>query len=234
MGLRLLAALTAVVVLHGTVFVSAVRSQDTENSFLSSLLSGIASSLEAEQQDKAILRVFKDELGREPSEREMRRYRTLMQEDHWTEGDVRDDLRDRGDYRRHSRRAYEDPDKVVRRAYQDILHRDPDPEGLRTYRSKMSDEDWTEHDVREALRTSPEHDERSGESADKIVRRAYEDILGRQPDQSGMATYRNKIVHQGWDEHDVREDLKRSSEYRQSCSTVPPRVSCASFVSSTS
>ena len=50
-----------------------------------------------------------------------------------------------------------DPDRVVRRAYEAILHREPDTEGLRNYRRLMIDEGWTEHDVREAPRNSPEY-----------------------------------------------------------------------------
>jgi TorA maturation chaperone TorD len=179
------------------------------------LLGGLAAPLEASsQQDKAIIRAFEDVLDREPTERELRRYRDLMYEEHWTERDVREDLRSRSDYQRHSQRQ-QDPDRVVRRAYQDILHREPDTEGLRLYRSRMIDEDWTEQDVREALRKSPEYDRRSSESADKIVRRAYQDILGREPDTNGLYAYRNTVLNQGWDEHDVREALRKSPEFRQ-------------------
>ena len=103
----------------------------------------------------------------------------------------------------------------MRRAYEDILHREPDAEGLRTYRSRMLDDGWTESEVREALRKSAEHGQVSRESAERIVKRAYQDILGRDPDYSGLVTYRNKILDQGWDEHDVREALRRSPEYRQ-------------------
>jgi hypothetical protein len=189
--------------------------QQKEQGDLARALSGIARSLEAAQQDQAITRAFQAELGRKPDERELRRYRDHMLEDHWTESDIRDDLRGRSDYGRHSQRRVEDPERVVRRAYQDILHRDPDPQGMRTYRSHMIDDNWTEQDVRNALRKSEEHGSRAGESADKIVRRAYQDILGREPDRSGLDGYRSKILNQGWDEHDVREALKRSPEYRE-------------------
>jgi TorA maturation chaperone TorD len=180
------------------------------------LLGGLAAPLEASSsQDKAIIRAFEDVLDREPTDRELRRYRDLMYEEHWTERDIREDLRSRSDYQRNSQRRVEDPDRVVRRAYQDILHREPDAEGLRLYRSRMIDQDWTEQDVREALRKSPEYAQRSSESADKMIRRAYQDILGREADTNGLYSYRNKVMNQGWDEHDVREALRRSPEYRQ-------------------
>ena len=177
---------------------------------------GLAAPLEASsQQDKAIIRAFEDVLDRQPTDRELRRYRDLMYDEHWTERDIRDDLRNRSDYSRNSQRKVQDPDRVVRRAYQDILHREPDAEGLRLYRSRMIDQNWTEQDVREALRKSPEYAQRSSESADKIVRRAYQDVLGREPDTNGLYTYRNKVLNQGWDEQDVSAALRKSPEYRQ-------------------
>jgi len=180
------------------------------------LLGGLAAPLEASSsQDKAIIRAFEDVLDREPTDRELRRYRDLMYEEHWTERDIREDLRSRSDYQRNSQRKVDDPDRVVRRAYQDILHREPDAEGLRLYRSRMIDQNWTEQDVREALRKSPEYAQRSSESADKIVRRAYQDVLGREPDTNGLYTYRNKVLNQGWDEQDVSAALRKSPEYRQ-------------------
>lgn len=161
-------------------------------------------------RDKAIERAFEDVLDREPTEREFRRYRDLMEDEYWTERDIRDDLRERSDYRRH-----EDPEKVIRRAYEDILDREPDRDGLRLYRSRMIDDDWTEQDVREALRSSPEYAKHRQESADKIVRRAYEEIFDREPDSRGLRMYRSKVLNQGWDEQDVRRALKKSPEYRE-------------------
>lgn len=191
------------------------RDSDSDSEELARALSKFANSIEADQHDKAINRAFKSKLGREPTDRELRRYRNRMNEEHWTEADVRDDLEGRPDHARHSSHKIENPEQVVRRAYQDILHRDPDSDGMRTYRSRIIDDDWSEQDVREALRKSDEYGPRSNESADKIVRRAYQDVLGRAPDTSGQHLYRNKILHEGWDEHDVREALRRSPEFRE-------------------
>ena len=207
---------TAVLVLQGIVLVTPAPVYAQERSKLSEALAGFGKALEAEQQDSAIKRAFRDVLDREPSTSELRRYRGLMQEEYWSERDVRDDLQSRGDYRRHSSSNRDvDPDKIIRRAYEDILQREPDPEGLRHYRTQMIDKGWTEQDVRQALRKSDEHAGISQASADKIVRRAYQDILGREVDFNGLVEYRNQIMHHGWDEHDVREALKRSPEYRQ-------------------
>ena len=175
-----------------------------------------SSSQSYQWQDAAIKRAFRDVLRREPSTSEMRRYRGLMTDDHWSEADVRDDLKSRSDYRRYSSSDRDvDPDRVIRRAYEDILHREPDQEGLRHYRTEMIDNGWTEQDVRQALRKSAEHDTVRDSSADRIVKRAYQDILGRDPDYNGLVQYRKRVVNDGWDEHDVREALRSSPEYRQ-------------------
>jgi len=128
--------------------------------------------------------------------------------------------RDRYESRRHdefsspSRRDRNDPDSVVRRAYQDILNREPDQAGLRTYRSRIIDDHWSEQDVRSDLRKSDERAGRTPAAAELIVRRAYQDILGRDPDAAGLATYRAKFLSEGWSERDIRSDLKNSPEYR--------------------
>jgi hypothetical protein len=169
-----------------------------------------------QNQDAAIKRAFRQVLNREPNSSELRRYRNLMHEEYWSEADIREDLKSRPDYRRYSSSSRDvDPDRVIRRAYQDILHREPDQEGLRHYRTEMIDNGWTEQDVRQALRKSAEHDKVSQSSAERIVKRAYQDILGRDPDYNGLTTYRNRIVNDGWDEQDVRQALRNSPEYRQ-------------------
>jgi TorA maturation chaperone TorD len=172
-------------------------------------------SQSSQRQDAAIKRAFRDVLDREPSSTELRRYRNLMTEEYWSEADVRSDLRGRSDYQRYAKDRNSDVDRVIRRAYEDILHREPDQDGLRHYRVEMLDNGWTEQDVRTALRKSSEHNNVQQSSADRIVKRAYQDILGRDPDYNGMVQYRNRIIDDGWDEHDVRQALMKSPEYRQ-------------------
>jgi TorA maturation chaperone TorD len=168
-------------------------------------------------ENAAIRRAFRATLDREPTASELRRYRVLMDEYGWSEAEVSRDLRARSDYQRYSRVRSLQPDAIVRRAYQDILGREPDPEGLHDYRSKIVNEGWSEQDVREALRRSDEYasTDRRTASADRIIRRAYQDILRREPDPPGLETYRRNILENGWDEHDVRQALRRSAEKRQ-------------------
>jgi TorA maturation chaperone TorD len=207
-----LAGITATTALAG----SAMAQTGTHISG-AAVVKGIAPLLYDHLEEAAIQRAFRSVLNREPTASELRRYVMLMEDERWSEADVRRDLSSRSDYSRYStNRRTMRPDVIVRRAYQDILGRDPDPEGLRTYRSNIIDRGWTEQDVREALRNSPEYQSGAARtaSADRIIRRAYQDILGREPDPSGLETYRRNIIERGWDEQDVRTALRRSSERR--------------------
>lgn len=51
--------------------------------------------------------------------------------------------------------------------------------------------------------------------ADAIVRRSYRDLLGRDPDAAGLRQYRARILDDGWTEEAVRDDIRKSPEYRQ-------------------
>jgi TorA maturation chaperone TorD len=167
-----------------------------------------------DREEDAVRRAFQSVLNRQPTSSELRRYKGLMEDERWTEADVRRDLSSRSDYYRYSTNRGMRPEAIIRRAYQDILGRDPDAEGMRTYRSNIVDRGWTEQDVREALRNSPEYQTGAARtaSADRIINRAYQDILGRQPDPEGLNTYRRNIIERGWDEQDVRTALRRSQE----------------------
>ena len=169
-----------------------------------------------DREEDAVRRAFRSVLNREPTKSELRRYKGLMEDERWTEADVRRDISSRSDYYRYSTNRGMRPEPIIRRAYQDILGRDPDPEGMRTYRANIVDRGWTEQDVREALRNSPEYQSGAARtaSADRIINRAYQDILGRQPDPEGLSTYRRNIIERGWDEQDVRTALRRSQERR--------------------
>lgn len=106
----------------------------------------------------------------------------------------------------------EDPSVVIKRAYLDLLGREPDPSGLRNYRGLIIDQGWTERMVRAHIRRSEEF---RLEGADRIIRRAYLDVLGREPDPSGLKHHRQNLLEKDWTEGDVRDALRRSDEYRQ-------------------
>jgi hypothetical protein len=112
--------------------------------------------------------------------------------------------------------ASQNPDVIVRRAFQDILERDPDPAGLRLYRSRIIDDGWTERQVRDALRNSTEYREKhtmTPAKAQEIVRRAYLSVLGREPDP-GSLNYVERVFRSKWTQQDVERELRKSDEYR--------------------
>jgi hypothetical protein len=106
-----------------------------------------------------------------------------------------------------------DVDRIVRQAYEDILDRQPDQSGLRLYRSRMTDDGWTEKQVRDALRNSPEYKQNSVKNAQEIVKRAYQAVFHRDPD-AGAGGYVNRVLKDGWKQADVERELRKSPEYR--------------------
>jgi hypothetical protein len=127
-------------------------------------------------------------------------------------GDERHGYRNGG----HHGRYEGNPDTVVRRAYKDILEREPDAAGLRTYRSRIIDDGWSEEQVRETLRKSPEYRQKNTmtrEKAEGIVRQAYRSVLSREPD-AGSRSYVDKVMHDHWKQADVERELRKSPEYR--------------------
>src|SRR5689334_4845958 len=109
-----------------------------------------------------------------------------------------------------------DVDRIVQRAYQDVLGREPDAQGLRIYRSHMIDDGWNERQVRDSLRESPEYREQQTMTypkAQEIVRRAYLAVLRREPD-NGSRVYVDKVFRDKWTQEDVERELRRSDEYR--------------------
>jgi hypothetical protein len=181
---------------------------------------GIASSVAAapkDSHDREIRKVFDDVLDREPTDRELRRYRELMEDDDWSTKDVREDLKRRqSNTRSRSSSRGGDPDRIVRRAYQDVLGREADASGLRNYRRRITEDDWSEDDVRDALRRSPEYRQKNTmtrERAEEVVRQAYRSVLEREPD-AGSRGYVDRVLREGWTEQDVARELRKSDEYR--------------------
>jgi hypothetical protein len=107
-------------------------------------------------------------------------------------------------------------DRAIRRAYTDILGREPDAEGMRVNRAHMIDDGWSEAKVRDALKQSPEYRSKSAMTlpkAQEIVRQAYLNVLKREPD-SGASGYVNKVMREHWTQGDVERELRKSPEYK--------------------
>ena len=101
-----------------------------------------------------------------------------------------------------------DADRAVRSAFRDILGRDPDEDGLRTYRARLMEAGWSEDQLRDQLRHSPEFRQRDLTS---LIHRIYREVLGRDPDPAGVATY-TRALQGGMSEAEFRADLRRSGE----------------------
>ncbi len=104
------------------------------------------------------------------------------------------------------------PDEILRNAFRDLLSREPDLAGLGYLRSMIVDQGWTEEMVRDNIRHGEEF---RREGADRIIRQAYKDVLGREARPDELDRYRRILLERDWLGKDVREDLKRSDEYRR-------------------
>lgn len=102
-------------------------------------------------------------------------------------------------------------DEAITRLYREVLGREPDANGLAHYRAKWRD-GWTQGQIRDDLR-------RSGEGRDTYVRttitKVYREILGREPDPAGYATYEKAMRERGMTERELRATLMSGDEYRK-------------------
>ena len=51
--------------------------------------------------------------------------------------------------------------------------------------------------------------------AEDVVRRAYLEVLRREPDAAGSRAYVDRVVRDNWSQNDVERELRRSPEYRR-------------------
>lgn len=101
-------------------------------------------------------------------------------------------------------------DNMIYQAYREVLRRNPDPDGLRTYRHRIIHEGWSMDQVIAQLQRSSEARNVDPRAA---ITQAYREVLGRDPDPQGMAHYLSKW-RDGWTQGQIRDDLRRSAEFR--------------------
>lgn len=180
--------------------------------------------------DGDIVVIYEDLLGRRPSERELRDWRERTRQSPMSANDVRSQLRDSREFRGLA------PETVIRRAFRDFHHAEPDDEAMRYYRRRIIDEGWTAGQVRQSIAHRDEKprsrdnppprrnddrrdphprpiDEHELNSPDAIIERAYDDLLERKPDPVGRDNYR-RMLQQGASEAQIRAKIKDSVEYR--------------------
>lgn len=100
--------------------------------------------------DALIRRVYRELLEREPDPAGAAHYRDMLARGA-TEDQIREDLRQSVEFR------VTLPDSKTRQAYRKVLGHDPDPRGLEAYRHSIVDKGWTEAQVEEDLKRSPEY-----------------------------------------------------------------------------
>ncbi|NEP03180.1 MAG: DUF4214 domain-containing protein [Symploca sp. SIO2E9] len=91
--------------------------------------------------------------------------------------------------------------------YRDVLGRQGDRRGIRTYAERVLSGDWDYAKVRRELAVSREARER--------INQLYREILRRDADRDGLRTYQNNL-EQGWSLERVRRDLMESDEAKRS------------------
>ncbi len=101
-----------------------------------------------------------------------------------------------------------DAERAVRAAYRDYLGREPDASGLKFYTGRLLDAGWSEEQLRDIFRRSPEFKERD---LGVIILRVYKEELGREPDPSGVVAY-TRALGRGMTEPEFRAELRRSRE----------------------
>jgi hypothetical protein len=152
-----------------------------------------------------VQRAFREVLNRPADPDGLRLYRDRLMHEGWSEQQVIQQLQ------RSTEARGINADEAITRAYREALGRDPDPSGLAHYRAKWRD-GWTQGQIRDDLRRSNEG--RDGHIRNTITR-AYREVLGREPDPGGYATYEKAMRERGWTDRDVRQALMSGDEYRQ-------------------
>lgn len=161
--------------------------------------------LDRRTAEMIVQRAYRDVLNRPADPEGLRTYRDRMMHEGWSERQVIQGLQ------RSSEARAVNADEAITKAFREVLGRDPDANGLAHYRSKWR-EGWTQGQIRDDLR-------RSHEGRDSYIRntitKAYRDVLGREPDPAGYATYEKAMRERGYTERELRAALMSGDEYRQ-------------------
>jgi hypothetical protein len=156
-------------------------------------------------------------VGIEWREPEFRERRGRFDDDRFDDRNRADDRRDRrDDDRRDGQGETARARDVVRRAYLSVLRREPDP-GAESWVETVIRNHWSQDDVERELRKTPEYRDKfvlTREKAQEIVRRAYLNVLKREPDP-GAAGWVDNVLRNNWTQDDLERELKKSAEYRQ-------------------
>lgn len=161
--------------------------------------------LDPRTADLIIQRAYREVLDRGPDPEGARLYRQRLMQEGWSERQVIEHLQ------RSSEARAVNADAAITKAYREVLGRDPDANGLAHYRAKWR-EGWTQGQIRADLQRSKES---RTVNVQAVITRVYREVLGRDPDPAGYATYERLMRERGYTERDIRSALMNSDEYRQ-------------------
>jgi hypothetical protein len=163
-------------------------------------------------------------VGIEWREPEFRERRGRFDDDRFDDRGPADDRRDRDfrdrrdDDRRDGRvegsettRARE----IVRRSYVAVLQREPDPTAEMWVEQVIKNR-WNQDDLERVLRGSQEYKDKftlTRDKAQQIVRRAYLNVLKREPDPTA-SMWVDLTLKNNWTQDALERELKKSDEYR--------------------
>lgn len=146
--------------------------------------------------EEQVIRLHREMLGRNAriNRRDLRDYVNCIDRGRCDLDDIRQEI------------AYsDDAEEAIEDIYEEVLERDPDRGGMRTYQNRLAD-DWNIEEVREDIADSDE--------AENAINRIYREILGRNADRGGLRTYQRKLG-EGWSLDKVRRDIADSDEARR-------------------
>lgn len=103
---------------------------------------------------------------------------------------------------------------AINRIYRDILDRDADYRGLRTW-SRQIEKGASLNDIREEIAQSPE--------AEDKIKEIYGEVLGRQADLNGLRTWTSNLAR-GSSLGDVRQQIANSREAEDAINRVYQQV----------
>ena len=166
----------------------------------------IANSYEAlyERNSKIVTRAYEDLLDRTPSDSERDHYVDAMYKHKWDERKMRDAIRESQEFQ------YTRPRRMIEEAYREVLLREADSRAYEGLRKEIVKHGWTLEKVKDHLRKSAEY---RNVTIPKMVKQAYQEILGRDPDPQGERNYIS-CLRNGWTYEKLKKELRKSEEYR--------------------
>ena len=157
-----------------------------------------------ERNKRVVEKAFEDLLDRSPSSRERDDYLEEMYDRHWDEGDLRDDIR-RGEEFQFTR-----PNRMIEEAYREVLLREADSSTYEGLRREIVKHGWSLDRFKKHLLKS---DEYKNVTIPMLVRKAYLEVFGREPDPAGERGYID-AMRDGWSYEKLTRELRKSDEYR--------------------